>query len=78
MIEARVWCDEPETGWGTYRFEVLPSAGDRIVVGNNRGSCDILVVNYVEHHPVQVPTSPNARPDPYVMVNATFHDSFGD
>lgn len=78
MIEALVHGEGSETAWGTYRFDVLPSPGDRIVVGNNRGSCDILIVNYVEHHPVQVPTRPNADPNPYVIISATFHESFGD
>lgn len=78
MIEALVHGENPGTAWGKYRFEVLPSPGDRIVVGNDRGSSDILIVNHVEHHPVQVPTRPNARPTPYVMISATYHDSFGD
>ncbi len=78
MIEALVHGEGAGTAWGTYRFEVLPSPGDRIVVGNDRGSSDILNVNHVEHHPVQVPTRPNARPNPFVTISATFYDSFGD
>lgn len=72
--------DDPDKArnYGKFRFSVLPSPGDRIVVGNNRGSCDVLSVLYVEHHPVRVPTSPLARLDPYVVIHVTFLDSFGD
>ena len=78
MIEAAIHGEEPGTAWGNYRFDVLPSPGDRIVVGNNRGSCDVLIVDYVEHHPVIVPTPRMARPDPHVSICATYHHSFGD
>lgn len=78
MIEAAVQSEDGSAHWGIHRFGVLPSPGDRIVLGNNRGSNDILIVSYVEHHPVKVPTSPMARPDPYVAIYAAYHSSFGD
>ena len=78
MIDAMIHWEKDGIGFGTHRFDVLPSPGDRLVVGNNRGSNDILIVDYVEHHPVRLPVSPNARPDPYVRICASYHSSFGD
>jgi len=78
MIEAIVLGETEGSGYGTFRFSVLPSPGDRIVVGNNRGSCDILEVLYVEHHPVKMPPLAIARPDPWTSVVVAFHSSFGD
>lgn len=77
-IEAVVLGEEPGTNYGLYRFIELPRSGDRIVVGNNRGSCDILVVRYVEHSPVRQPPSRFGYPDPSVRVITSYHSSFGE
>ena len=68
MFEAALVGDERGSGFGTFKFEHLPSPGDRIVIGNVIGSLDILRVRWIEHHPVKVPTSPVARPDPTVVI----------
>lgn len=77
MIEATIATGVEGGGLGRYRFEALPSPGDRIVVGSVSGSCDVLIVDFVEHHPVIVPTPRNARPDPHVMIFVHYYESFG-
>lgn len=78
MIEATIHEGVDGSGRGTFSFLVLPSPGDRLVVGNNRGSCDVLVVEYVEHHPVKVPSGEYARKNPYVTICAVYHSSVGE
>ncbi len=78
MIRVSVVGTNEASGWGDFNFLHVPSPEDRIVIGNIRGSLDVLRVLYVEHHPVKVPTPANARPDPYVTIVAEYLDSYGD
>ncbi len=78
MIEAAVHEGTEGSGYGTFGFAQLPSPGDRIVVPNIRGACDILRVQYVEHHPVKLPPPANAHPEPTASVIVIYESSFGD
>ena len=61
-VELRVIDSDGHWQLGQQRFEHLPSPGDRAVIGTLRG-LDIWEVLYVEHHPVELPARPLARPD---------------
>lgn len=78
MIEIPVYDEHEGVGYGVYRFTVLPSAGDRIIVSNNRGSCDILSVEHIKHYPAKVPTPPGADSESKARVVVRFESSFGD
>lgn len=41
MIEAVIREEAEGSGYGTFQFLALPSPGERVVVGNSRGSLDI-------------------------------------
>jgi len=75
MFEAQIVGTEDASGYGNYKFDHLPSHGDRIVIGNNRGSLDTLRVLWVEHHPVKIPASEYARHDPHVLICVEYIDS---
>lgn len=78
MIEAMIYEGRDNSGYGTYGFSHLPSPGDHIHVGNNRGSVDVLRVIQVEHHPVALPVRRNARPDAHVTIRVEPIESYGD
>ena len=78
MIEAMIHEGHDASSYGTFGFAHLPSPGDHIHIGNNRGSIDVLCVTQVEHHPVALPVRPNARPDAYVAICVTPVGSYGD
>ena len=72
MIDAVVHSEEEDSNFGAFRFETLPVPGDRIRVGDIRGAPGILVVLYVEHHPVMLPVPATANQDPSVSICARF------
>lgn len=78
MIEATVHEGRDASSHGTFKFEYAPAPGDHLHVGNNRGSITVLRVLYVEHHPVHLPASVNARQDPYISICVEEIDSYGD
>jgi len=54
------------------------STRDRIKVGDIRGAPGILVVLYVEHHPVMLPVPATANQDPSVSICARFIQDLSD
>jgi hypothetical protein len=78
VIDAVVHSEEEESDFGAFRFETLPVPGDRIKVGDIRGAPGILVVLYVEHHPVMLPVPATANQDPSVSICARFIQDLSD
>jgi hypothetical protein len=72
MIDAVVHSEEEDSDFGAFRFETLPVPGDRIKVGDIRGTTGVLVVLYVERHPVMLPVPAAAKQDPSVSICARF------
>jgi hypothetical protein len=72
VIDAVVHSEEEDSNFGAFRFETLPVPGDRIKVGDIRGTPGVLVVLYVEHHPVMLPVPAAANQDPSVAICARF------
>jgi hypothetical protein len=72
VTDAVVHSEEEDSNFGAFRFETLPVPGDRIRVGDIRGAPGILVVLYVEHHPVMLPVPATANQDPSVSICARF------
>ena len=72
MIEAWVHSEERVTDYGMFRFAVLPVPGDRISLAGMRGAAGMLVVLYVEHHPIILPVSSRESQDPSVSICVRF------
>jgi hypothetical protein len=72
VIEAEVHSEEQDSKFGAFRFATLPVPGDRITVGSVSGLSGILVVLYVEHHPISLPVLASANQDPSVSICARF------
>ncbi|WP_159014573.1 hypothetical protein [Acidisoma sp. S159] len=77
VIDAVVHSEE-DSDFGAFRFETLPVPGDRIKVGDIRGAPGILVVLYVEPHPVMLPVPATANQDPSVSICARFIQDLSD
>jgi hypothetical protein len=56
------------TGRGDFDFLQLPAPGDRMTLGNNRGSNDIMEVIYVEHRPLPAERFPSSPPIATAMI----------
>jgi hypothetical protein len=72
MIDAVIHSEERDSNFGAFRFETLPVPGDHIRVGDIRGAAGVLVVLYVEHHPLLLPVPATAKQDPSISICARF------
>ena len=59
-------------GLGEHKFLSVPSPGDVVRTFHPSGNLEFWKVEYVEHHPVEVPTPQLARQDPHVVVVVSF------
>ena len=77
MIVAPVFVhrEEDQQAWGSFRFDALPSPGDRINITDHRGRLQRLKVLYIAHEPL--PESDPPVPDRVCsFVHAEWLDEF--
>ena len=81
MIRARVIEITEEgknRGRGDFEFVQLPSPGDRVVLGNERGDLDMVRVLRIKHLPVSVPPTKFERHGATAYVYVEWVEEWND